>query len=204
MTLALFAALVLSCQNSSQLAAGHDLIRDYPAVIDSSWVNMIVEVPAGSVDKWEINKGTGQLEWEVVDGKHRIVNYLGMPANYGFVPQTILDEKFGGDGDALDILALGPAFERGTLVPVRIIGILRMVDRGEQDDKVVAVAKGTVFENLTDIDELESQFPGVTEIIHHWFSNYKGQGLVQCHGFGDREEARVVLNAAIEAYRRNR
>lgn len=165
---------------------------------------MVVEIPSGSSDKWEVNKSSGVLEWEQVGEQPRVINYLSYPANYGFTPQTLLDIAFGGDGDPLDIIALGPAMERGKAIPVRIIGILRMVDRGQQDDKLIGVIKGSVFENLKDIKELDARFPGVTDIIQHWFSNYKGQGLVKCNGFGGYTEASIVLGAAIEGYRRQK
>ena len=169
-----------------------------PKTADGS-VRAVVEIPAGRLDKWEV-KEVGLLHWDVEDGKPRVVRYLGYPVNYGMVPRTVLSEAHGGDGDPLDILVLGPAVPRGSVVETRVIGMLLLTDRGEVDDKMLAVAKGTAFEDVEDIQDLERKFPGVTQIIESWFVHYKGPGKMAARGFAGRDEALATLDQAIADY----
>jgi inorganic pyrophosphatase len=112
----------------------------------------------------------------------------------------VLSKQRGGDGDPLDVLVLGPAAARGALVPVRVIGVMRMVDRGEVDDKLLAVAAGSPFAGVQDAAQLEREFPGVREIVTTWFSHYKGPGKTQARGFDGREPALALLEQALADY----
>jgi inorganic pyrophosphatase len=163
------------------------------------WVRAVVEIPAGRLDKWEV-KEDGLLHWDIEDGKPRVVKYIGYPVNYGMVPRTVLSEARGGDGDPLDILVLGPSLPRGTVVETRVIGMLLLTDRGEVDDKILAVAKGTPLEDVQDVPDLERRFPGVTQILQTWFANYKGPGKMVARGFTGRDEAVATLDQAISDY----
>jgi len=163
-------------------------------------VNAVVEIPAGYVSKWEVTDDDGNMHWDIEDGKPRMVAYLGYPVNYGMVPQTVLSEAMGGDGDPLDVLVLGEAIPRGTVLPVRVIAIVKLTDGGERDDKLVAVREGTAFSDLSDLGELEAQFGGVTGIVETWFMNYKGPGVFETQGWGGAGEAMATLDQAIEAY----
>src|SRR5438045_8834882 len=90
----------------------------------------IVEIPKGSKVKYELDKRTGLLRVDRV--LHSSVHY---PANYGFIPQTYAE-----DGDPLDVLVLGQEMVFPLcIMKARAIGLMRMVDQGEPDDKVVAV-----------------------------------------------------------------
>jgi inorganic pyrophosphatase len=166
-----------------------------PKAADGS-VRAVVEIPAGRLDKWEV-KQDGLLHWDIEDGKPRVVKYIGYPVNYGMVPRTVLSEARGGDGDPLDILVLGPSLPRGSVVETRVIGIILLTDRGEVDDKILAVAKGTPFEDVEDISDLEQKFPGVTQILETWFLNYKGPGKFVARGFAGRDEAVATVDQAI-------
>lgn len=163
-------------------------------------INAVVEIPAGTTAKWEVKNEDGNLHWDVKDGKPRLVEYLGYPVNYGMVPQTQLAESMGGDGDPLDILLLGDALPRGTVVPVKVIALARFTDTGERDDKLIVVRADTPFASLNDLADLQASFPGVTDIIATWFLNYKGPGVFESQGFGDAAEAKALLDATIEAY----
>ena len=196
--------LLASCHHPDSSGEQKHLIHDYPARIDSVWVNMVVEIPAGSSDKWEVNKGTGELEWEQVDGIPRVVNYLAYPANYGFIPQTLLDAASGGDGDPLDVLALGAAVQRGAVIPVKIIGMLRMQDSGEHDDKLIGIMADSPFKDVDCLEDLIRLYPGVTGIIETWFGNYKGTDRVNTSGFATKDEAIGVLSRAVSDYRLNK
>jgi inorganic pyrophosphatase len=175
-------------------------LEGYEPVNSDGTVNAVVEIPAGTTAKWEVKSEDGNLHWDVKDDKPRLVEYLGYPVNYGMVPQTQLAESMGGDGDPVDILLLGDALPRGTVVPVRIIGIAKFTDTGERDDKLIVVRDDTPFAEIQDLVELQASFPGVTNIIATWFLNYKGPGVFQFQGYGGPEEAKAFLDASIEAF----
>lgn len=172
----------------------------YDARLEDGSINVVVEIPAGSTAKWEVTKPEGELRWEIRDGKPRVVRYLGYPGNYGMIPRTLLPKELGGDGDPLDVIVLGTSVARGTMVPARLIGVMHMLDGGEQDDKLLAVRPGTPFGEVYDLAELEAQFPGVMTILETWFARYKGPGKVVVPGFSDVPEALEILEAATEAY----
>jgi inorganic pyrophosphatase len=113
------------------------------------------------------------------------------------VPRTVLSKERGGDGDPLDILVLGASLPRGSVVDVKVIGMILLVDSGEGDDKLLAVAKGTPFEEVEDVADLEQKFSGVTRILETWFLNYKGPGKFVARGFAGRDEAVATLDQAI-------
>ena len=182
---------------------GHkNLFSGYPATTTDGMIHVVVEIPAGTNAKWEVDKNDGNLKWEFKNGKPRVVKYLPYPANYGMVPQTILPEELGGDGDALDVLLLGSALPRGAVVKARLIGVLELLDGGEQDDKLLAITPGQPFGDINDLAELEREYPGVASIVQTWFANYKGLGEIEAKGLSGRKDAESVLKAAMENYRR--
>jgi inorganic pyrophosphatase len=140
--LSLTVLLILCFCSTPLLAEDRHLVRDFPPRTDAGLVNVVVEIPAGTNAKWEVVKESGRLEWEQRGGRPRVFDYLAYPGNYGMVPRTLLPKELGGDGDPLDVIVLGPALERGSVVAVRLIGILELLDGGEQDDKLIAVLPG--------------------------------------------------------------
>ncbi|MBI1375085.1 MAG: inorganic diphosphatase [Phycisphaera sp.] len=181
------------------ISAGHNLNTEIPAENEDGTVNVVVEIPAGTLAKWEVNK-EGVLEWEVKKDKLRIVQYLPYPGNYGMVPSTVLPKELGGDGDPLDVLILGPTLPRGTVARVRLIGVMKYLDRGEQDDKILAVMENTPLGKVTSMEELDEKFKGVSLIAHTWFDNYKGPGKMEFRGWGSASDARDTLTAAKKAF----
>ncbi len=188
----------LSFADNLTLRAPKNFLRDYPARA-GELVNAVVEIPAGACEKWEV-KDDGVMHWDMKDGKPRHVKYLGYPCNYGMVPGTKLGEELGGDGDPLDMLVLGPALPRGTVLPVRVIGLIHLVDAGEKDDKLIALTQDSPLAAAQTIAQLDEQFPGITAILQAWFENYKGKGALQCQGFGGKEEAEALLSAAAQSF----
>ena len=182
------------------LIGPRSFLTDYPAVNSDDSVNAVVEIPTGTNGKWEVSKSDGSLRWEFKNGSPRVVKYLGYPGNYGMIPQTFLPEEHGGDGDPLDILVIGQAVPRGSIVRVKLIGMLKLVDDGELDYKLIAILKGSPMDSVNEIDELDKRFPGVTSIIQTWFTNYKGSGKLVSNGYADAKEARRVLSIARRAY----
>jgi len=180
-----------------------NLLTDIEPLFQDGDVNAIIEIPAGTVDKWELDKSTGELQWEVIDNKPRVIHYIGYPGNYGMIPKTLLSKENGGDGDPLDILVLGPPAERGHVLKCKIIGVLYLTDSGEQDDKLIAVSNNSPLYGLNTIDDLNKEYTGISEIVQLWFTNYKGPGKMESKGFGSQEPAMQLLTEAIDGYKLN-
>ena len=116
------------------------------------------------------------------------------------VPRTLLPKELGGDGDPLDIILLGPPLNRGDVVSAKLLGVLKLLDNREQDDKLIAVQFNSPLKKSNSLKELDEQFPGIKEILEQWFANYKGNGKVQSNGFGNLEEAEKILKEASEQF----
>lgn len=153
-------------------------------------VPVLIEIPVGTREKWHINKSSGEMEWEASPSGTggRVIDYLPYPANYGFIPDTLLPRREGGDGDPLDVVLLGERMERGQSAKARPIGILKMIDGGDQDDKVLSVLESGIFSDVQNLHALKEKYPGVLQIIALWFSNYKGPNQISIHGWCDWEQ----------------
>jgi inorganic pyrophosphatase len=180
-----------------------NLLSGYPARNEDGTINVVVEIPAGTSEKWEVSDDGSQLVRDFTGDKPRTIDYLAYPANYGLIPSTYLDPEKGGDGGALDAIVLGPALPRGTTVRALPIGVIRVIDRMEQDDKVLAIVEGgDTLQGIYDIGELDRRYPGVGEILSLWFGNAHGSGSrVNLMGTGSRGQASSVIDYAAEAYR---
>tara|TARA_R110000850_G_scaffold30630_2_gene84235 strand:+ start:86339 stop:86980 length:642 start_codon:yes stop_codon:yes gene_type:complete len=179
----------------------HNYSQDFTTFTRDNRINIVIEIPAGTDQKWEVNKDSGHLEWERIHKDSlRIIKFLPYPANYGFIPQTHLPASAGGDGDPLDVFLLGPAIERGTVVPGRVIGIIRMLDNGEQDDKLIAVSDESHFGKIKSLHELKTNYPGVLEVLTSWLRHYKGNDSMEIQSVEDEKSALDVLVRATEYY----
>ncbi|MEA1878782.1 MAG: inorganic diphosphatase, partial [Bacteroidota bacterium] len=87
-----------------------------------------------------------------------------------------------------------------SIVKAQLIGVLKLLDGGEQDDKLIAVLDNSPFSGIHSIEELNQEFIGAAEIIQTWFVNYKGPGELESSGFGTKEEALKILDEAIQGY----
>lgn len=204
-TLALLVVTLLACNNkatnkSVDVVNDNNLITDFIPLFEDGDINVAVEIPAGTLEKWEVDKSNGQPKLEYVDGKPRIIKYLGYPGNYGMIPRTLLSKELGGDGDPLDVIALGPPVERGSIIKCKLIGVMFLIDRGEQDDKLIAIMENSPLYELDNLEELKQDYNGAADILQTWFINYKGAGKMVSKGFGDKEQALKILTSAIEAY----
>ena len=103
----------------------------------------IVEIPAGTNKKFEYNYKTKTFEIEIINGVERTINYLPYPGNYGFISNTYMDPEIGGDGDALDVLIISESIQQGKKVEINPVAILRLLDRGEEDHKVIATLRNS-------------------------------------------------------------
>jgi len=161
----------------------------------------LIEIPAGSTHKWEVNHISGNLEWEFKNAKPRKVNFLGYPGNYGFIPQTILDKEDGGDGDPLDIIVLSDAQKRGTVQEVKVIGSINLLDSGEQDDKIIAIPLEASFKNINSISDMMLHYPGSIQIIRLWFEGYKG-AKIHFVGYSDAKVAKSIIEKAHKTWQK--
>lgn len=159
-------------------------------------VQALIEIPAGQVAKWQQSKSQPlKLEWEFKEGQPRKVNYLPYPANYGIIPSTLYPVAKGGDGDPLDVLVLGPALDKGSVVQVRLIGMMRMKDHGQGDDKLLAVPLGADYQQINSIESLKAVYPGADQLLKLWFEHYKGlPKKIDVEGFAPASEAMQLVN----------
>ena len=169
----------------------HDCYLDERSVERSFPV--IVEVPKGSKNKYELDKETGLLRLDRV-----LFSAVYYPANYGFIPRTFCD-----DGDPLDALVLGQEpLQPLSLVDARAIGVMRMRDEKGLDDKIIAVLES---DNMWGPARNVSDVPSVLiERLQHYFLTYKlvpGQRPVAKIGkvYG-RDHALKVVEAAMADY----
>ncbi len=175
-----------------------------PVNVDGT-VNVVIEIPAGTIAKYMVELKSGNIELEQKNGAPRFVQYLGYPCNYGNIPRSVLLKSKGGDGDAIDALVLGPSVPTGSVVRGRAIGILGLMDTGEKDDKVVVVMENGPFANVKSIGDLDKRFPGVTTILQTWFTSYKGRDkegklLLASTGFKGRAETIKFIGDAVLDY----
>ncbi len=189
-------------KNAYTIKGEKNFWKGYPAKTFNGMTNAVIEIPTGTNAKWEVNEHDGTLQWEHKKGIPRMVRYISYVGNYGMIPQTLLPKEEGGDGDPLDILILGPALPRGLVVPVKVIGMLKLLDRGEQDDKLIGVPASNSILDINSLKDLKEKYPGTLEIIQLWFQNYKGPGKMETKGFAGLDEAQKRLLTAIEGYKR--
>ncbi|MBA2745019.1 MAG: inorganic diphosphatase [Flavisolibacter sp.] len=154
-------------------------------------VNALIEITQGSRTKYEIDKPTGLLKLDRV-----IYSSFHYPVNYGFIPQTL-----GEDGDPLDILVLcSQPIQPLCLVEATVIGNMQMIDTGEKDDKIIAVATNDPSVNhITSIEGLPKHF--IIE-LRNYFEQYKvlENKQVQIEDFQNKEIAYQIIREAIDFY----
>jgi inorganic pyrophosphatase len=182
------------------LAGSESFLTIAEAVNPDGTLNVVVEIPAGTIAKWEVDKADGTMRWETEAGRPRRIDYLGYPGNYGMIPKTHLAEELGGDGDPLDVIVLGASLPRGSVVQARAVGVLRLLDDGERDDKIMAVRPGTSLGAADALAALIESHPGIDTILETWFSHYKGKGRIVFRGFDEAEAAMETVRQAAKAF----
>lgn len=154
-------------------------------------IYVLVEIPKRSRNKFEYDKVTGFIKLDRV-----LYSSLHYPGDYGFIPRTHYD-----DGDPLDVLVMTnePSFP-GCVIEARPIGIFRMLDRGLNDDKILAVpATDPTFDNIHDITNVSPHF---LEEVAHFFSVYKDLQHVRVEvlRWENREAALNEIERAMNLY----
>lgn len=163
-------------------------------------IHAIIEIPAGTNQKIEFDYTSKSFKVDQIDGKDRVIDFLPYPGNYGFVPGTKMDEKKGGDGDALDILVLSESLPTGTSIEVIPIAALELIDKGELDTKLIAVPVDSTQRIIqaTNFEDFLIEYNIAQTIIKDWFLNYKGLGVVEMKGWRDEVFARSEVEKWME------
>ena len=157
-------------------------------------VNVVVEIPKGSHNKYELDEELGVIKLDRV-----LYSPVHFPLDYGYIPATRSE-----DGDHLDAMIIGgdPVFP-GCLVEVRPIGLLKMIDSGEEDFKILGVqVENPRLEVIKDLDDIESWNPHLLKEIAHFFKVYKDlQGKkVDIEGWEGTAAAKDEIRRASQAY----
>ena len=165
--------------------AWHDIYLD-DEIIEKHFP-VVIEVPSGSKNKYELDKDTGFLRLDRV-----LYSSVHYPANYGFIPRTFCD-----DGDPLDALVLGQEpVHPMTVVEARAIGVMRMRDDKGIDDKVIAVSvHDPAVSQYRDHGELPEH---TLREVRRFFQDYKileNKQVVIDDFMGPEEATRIILEA---------
>jgi inorganic pyrophosphatase len=154
-------------------------------------VNAIIEIPQGSRAKYEIDKESGLLKLDRV-----IYSSFYYPTNYGFIPRS-----YGDDKDPLDILVLSSiSVQPLCVVEAKVIGVMQMIDGGDADDKIIAVAAHDMSVNhINNIEELPPHF---FKELRQFFEDYKKleNKSVQVEDFGDKATALQIITDGLKHY----
>ncbi len=156
-------------------------------------VPAIIEVPKGSKNKYELDKPSGMIKVDRV-----LFSSVHYPANYGFIPQTYCE-----DNDPLDILVLGqePVYPM-SIMDAKPIGVMKMVDQGEADDKIIAVhlhdPEYTHFESISQLP------PHRMHEVKRFFEDYKTleNKTVEVHEFQGPTHAVKIIEDSIALYKK--
>ncbi len=154
-------------------------------------VNGIIEISTGMRAKYEVDKDTGLLKLDRV-----LYSSVYYPANYGFIPQTL-----GEDMDPLDIMILSlVAIQPLSLVPARVIGVMRMIDQGLSDEKILAVAENDA--SVSHIQDVNALPPHFTLELKEFFETYKKleNKVVTVPDFQNKETALGIIERAMGYY----
>jgi len=161
-------------------------------------VNVVIEIPKGSQNKYEFDEELGVFKLDRV-----LYPSYHYPLDYGFIPETRSE-----DGDHADALVIGgdPSF-LGTVVKVRPIAMLNMIDSGDADAKILGVqADNPRFDNIKDLKDIEAYNPHLLKEIANFFETYKQlQGKkVELKGWVNAAAAKEEIKKSAEVYKKER
>lgn len=164
-----------------------------PGDVDGGTINVVNEIPKGSNNKIEWNRHLAAFELDRVEPA-----IFPKPTNYGFIPQT-LDE----DGDELDVLIVtDEALPTGIFMKAKVIGVMKFVDDGEVDDKIVVVPADDRHsgDSINSLDDLPKQL--LNQIEHHFthYKDLKKPGSTVVEKWGNTDEAKTAIHESIERW----
>lgn len=166
-----------------------------PGDYENGEINVVIEIPMGSTQKIEFRRDIpgGAFEIDRIEP-----DAFAKPTNYGFIPQT-LDE----DGDELDVLLVSPLqLTTGTFMKAHVLGVMKFVDDGEVDDKIIAVPaddrnSGNAYKTLADLPE---QLIKQIEFHFNHYKDLKKPGSTVVKEFAGLDEAKKVIADAIKRW----
>lgn len=172
---------------------------------DMGSINMVCEIPKNSLAKMEITyEENNPIKQDLLNGKPRFFD-KGIPWNYGAIPQTLENKNhiyketgLSGDGDPLDIIDIGQyRLEIGQIVPVKILGVLPLIDEGETDWKIIGINKND--KRHTELDDVNDLNDSEIEKIYDWFINYKlkSKNIKNTIGYNGKIENKKLANSII-------
>lgn len=164
-----------------------------PGDVDGGVINVVVEIPQGSSHKIEWNRDLAVMQLDRVEPA-----VFAKPTNYGFIPQT-LDE----DGDELDALIITEEpLPTGIFLEARVIGVMRFVDDGEVDDKIVVVPADNrnTGNSITTLADLPEQLLKQIEFHFNHYKDLKKPGTTKVENWGDIAEAKAIIHESIERW----
>lgn len=156
------------------------------------FVNGVIEIPRGTRAKYELDKDSGLIRLDRV-----LYSSVYYPANYGFIPQTYCEDK-----DPLDILILSQIeVVPMCVVPAKVIGVMRMLDSGEADDKIIGVAAGDPsVSHYNDIHELPIHTISEVQSFFEDYTKLENKQIV-VEDFLGKETAKQIIEDAFILYR---
>ena len=160
--------------------------------MSSNSIEVTIEIPKGSRNKYEVDHETGKVFLD-----RYLFTSMAYPADYGFIDHTL-----GEDGDPLDALIIMPeSVFPGVIVKARPVGVFKMTDEAGGDDKLLCVVDDVRFDAYQDLEDID-QF--TRNVIEHFFAHYKDlepNKEVSGSGWGNKAEAQKILEEAIARYK---
>lgn len=183
--------ILISCESKN--------VETYPLKSEDGFFHAVIEIPAGTNAKYEFDAETITYEIDQRDGKDRIIQYLPYFGNYGFLPSTLSARAKGGDGDPLDIIVLSESVPQGSIIPVNLLGTIKLMDNGELDYKIIAVPADEQLNVLKvkTLSELKSQHPSILQIMEIWLTNYDSDSLEIEGWLNEVETEKYILENSI-------
>jgi len=173
-------------------------MQDFESLYDlgelHQYVNTIIEVPKGSTNKVEYDRGTKVFRLDRVEPA-----IFAKPVNYGFIPQTT-DE----DHDPLDTLVITEEpLTTGLVVRARVVAVLNFVDDGENDHKIVCVPADdrNSTAHIKDVGDLNEQWKQQVEFHFNHYKDLKKPGQTHVEGWGNAEAAWEIIAACGQRYK---
>lgn len=157
--------------------------------VDGGIINVVNEIPAGSNNKIEWKRDLKVFNVDRVEPK-----IFAKPTNYGFIPQT-LDE----DGDELDVLTItSEPLPTGVYLKARVLGVMKFVDGGEVDDKIIVVPEDDreTGNHIKTLEDIPAQLLKQIEFHFSHYKDLKKPGSTEVKGFEGVDEAKAVIKAA--------
>lgn len=195
LTLIFILVTFISCKESPKQSTKEAIDYYHLPTFVNDTLQAVIEIPAGTNKKIEFHKERKEFIVDSIDSQPRSIKFLPYIGNYGFIPSTYSNPEEGGDGDALDILVLAESQPSGSLMKVIPIGVLRLLDNGASDDKIIAVPaqKELQIFPVKDFESLSIHYPEIRKIISLWFQNYDTKDKLSVLAFNGEDTAIAII-----------